>query len=205
MLMLQLLLSLLMLLMLKLLVILLLLLLLLVLLQLLLSILLLFSLLSSTGIVCYYDFRADVEEDPRGVTSSMGSITPATSPWLALEEGMISDGAPSEFAAGPRSWRSACAQVWGRPPRAPARIGVPDSAIIPGGARNRFGATRESPDPVAIPKRNPVPAAVPEHTAVQEWRWAYPERVLHPGGNRRTELAAPPVRRQDVAVAPLPV
>ena len=91
------------------------------------------------------------------------------------------------------------------PARAPARIAVPDSAIIPGGARNRFGAMWESPDPVAIPKRNPVPAAVPEHTAVQEWRWAYPERVLHPGGNRRTERAAPPVRRQDVAVAPLPV
>ena len=57
--------------MLKLLVILLLLLLLLVLLQLLLLMLLLFSLLSSTGIACYCDFRADVEEDPRGVTSSM--------------------------------------------------------------------------------------------------------------------------------------
>ena len=91
------------------------------------------------------------------------------------------------------------------PAHASAHIAVPDSAIIPGGARNRFGATRESPDPVAIPKRNPIPAAVPEHTAVQEWRWAYPERVLHPGGSRRTERAAPPVRRQDVAVAPLPV
>ena len=61
---------------------------------------------------------------------------------------MISDGAPSEFAAGPRSLVEVClhAGSGAARARAPARIAVPDIAIIPGGARNRFGATRASPD-----------------------------------------------------------